>query len=92
MMVDIPLERILDPFSRDKETDNANGTEAYHAYERIRTNCSFELPSNMQNVIHNNKGKLNILHINARSIVNKVDDLCSLLKETAVTWHIISNG
>ena len=90
MMVDIPLDKILYPFSRDIEADNSNDTVAYHVYERIRTNCSFELPSNMQNIIHNNKGKLNILHINARSIVNKVDDLCSLLKETAVTWHIIS--
>ena len=34
--------------------------------------------------------KLNVMHVNTRSIVNTYDDLCNLLIETATTWHIIS--
>ena len=33
---------------------------------------------------------LNVMHLNTRSLINKHDDLCSLMMETAISWHLIS--
>ena len=87
-MISISQEKIFDPFAL--ATDTNDSSLAYDAYEKLRVACSFHSPTDMSNFIANNTNKLNIIHINARSIVNKHDDLCTLLVQTAITWHIIS--
>ena len=71
--------------------DNSKNTElSYDDYETIRVACSFHSPCNVKNNMSDITNKLNVMHVNTRSIVNKYDDLCNLLIETATTWHIIS--
>ena len=82
-------DTIFDPFSPNRDTGN-NDSFSYHIFENIRVNCSFHVPSVVQNVITNSSDKFNVLHINARSIVNKMDDLNQLLVDTGVVWQIIS--
>ena len=87
-MPDSSLDKVFDPFIFNSTTD----TELFlpdHAFDNVRDNCAFHLPLEVQNHITNSANKLNVIHINARSIVNKLDDLRLLLNETAVPWQIV---
>ena len=89
-MVEIRLDKIFDPFHSNNANEKHNSAQSYDVYDNLRMACSFHLPADVKNVITKNSEKLNILHLNARSLVNKLDDLCTLMTETDVCWHIIS--
>ena len=84
------LDKILDPFFSDSHTENNNSELSFHTFDNIRLACSYHLPVQVKNIATNGPDNLNILHVNSRSIINKYDDLCTLMAETATTWHIIS--
>ena len=84
-----PLDKIIDPFVSEDDADANNIAFYYHSFENIRTNCSFHLPNELRNVLTEST-EINILHLKARSLVNKLDNLRNLLNETATTWHVIS--
>ena len=63
------LDTIFDPFSSENDTENNNNTFSYDTFENIRLACEFHLPKDIQHVITNNQDKLNIMHVNARSIL-----------------------
>ena len=84
------LDKLFDPFHSHNTTEDHNSAFSYDTYENIRMACSFHPPVQVKNVITNNSEKLNILHINARSLVNKLDDLFTLMMETDINWHVIS--
>ena len=84
------LDTIFDPFSSENDTENNNNTFSYDTFENIRLACEFHLPKDIQHVITNNQDKLNIMHVNARSILKKLDALCTLITQTAVKWHFVS--
>lgn len=84
------LDRLFDPFFADSHTENNNSELSFHTYDKLRVVCSYHLPLQIQNTVTNDFEKLNILHVNSRSIINKLDDLCTLMTETKTKWHIIS--
>ena len=84
------LEKIFDPFFSENHTGNNNSEFSFHTFENIRVACSYHLPVQVKNIVTNDPEKLNILHVNSRSIINKYDDLCNLMTETATKWHILS--
>ena len=83
-------DKIFDPFCSSRLSENINDSFTYDTFENIRESCTFHVPKDVSKVISNNSQKLNVLHLNARSIVNKMDDLCSLISETAIMWHAIA--
>ena len=89
-MISTSLDKLFDPFASSSLPESNNSAFRYDAYDKIRTECSFHLPETVKNIITQSQSKLNILHINARSIVNKYDDFCNFLMHTEVGWHIIS--
>ena len=78
---------VFDPFT-STTTDDLD--LSHHSFDKIRNNCTFHMPKEVCQHITNNSRKLNILHVNARSIINKLDSLCLLLNETDIAWHVIS--
>ena len=89
-MTSASFNRIFDPFSSDSATENMIPDFVYDAFENIRVSCSLHLPVNVRNIVTNNSIKLNIMHVNARSLINKHDDLCNLMLETSINWQLIS--
>ena len=60
------IDRLFDPFLSDSVTEN---NLSYDAFEKIRVSCSLHLPEDVKNIITNNSNKLNIMHVNARSVL-----------------------
>ena len=87
--LDNPLNKVFDPFIANTPT-GLNDDVSFHSFERIKNNCTFHLPNQIQHIIGESSNNLNVIHINARSIVNKLDDLCCFLNETNTKWDLIS--
>ena len=84
------LETLFNPFPITNDTDENNATFSYNDFENIRVACSYHLPENLKNIIANKSNQLNIMHLNSRSIINKLYSISNLLVQTAVDWHIVS--
>ena len=59
--------------------ENINESELYN----IQNDCNYVT------TVPNVEGNFNIIHLNIRSLKNKLDDLHSLLVRTSITWDVI---
>ena len=66
----------FDPFIND--ISNIPATHAQ--FETIRTNCDFHEPENIKN-LQCFEGAMSITHLNARSMVNKLDEILAFLAQ-----------
>ena len=80
-MISTSSDKLFDPFASSSLPESNNSAFRYDAYDKIRTECLFHMPETVKNIITQSQSKLNILHINARSIVNKYDDFCSFFTQ-----------
>lgn len=83
-----PLDKVFNPFISSQ--DIANSKLSYDDYERVKDACAFHLPGKMGSAIIDDANKLNIMHLNARSMLKKQEELNGFIAETNIKWHIIS--
>ena len=80
------FNKVFDPFN-DTDIDL---TCWHNKFQQIIAACNFHKVEDIQNVLPHSRNNLNIFHLNVRSIINKRDNLLSLIKESNVQWHAIA--
>ena len=88
-MTALPFDtKILDPFP-NVFAEHLSCTDPI--YEKLRKECNFHQPFSLKQHCVNLSmtSSLNIIHLNIRSLVSKLDDLQLFLKSTNVDWQII---
>ena len=87
MSIQLDENKTFNPFPH--ESDHLS--LIYSQFEKLRTMCTFYQPSSLSKLLYtkNEPSQINILHLNIRSIVNKADNLQTLLKSTNIKWHVI---
>ena len=80
------LNKVFDPF---KDTDIELPT-LQNKFKYISSACDFHNVDNIHAKLPNSCNTLNLFHLNIRSIINKRDDLISLMKDCNVQWRAIA--
>lgn len=78
--------KIFDPFSVSDDFFH----NYFPEFDTIRRACSFHNVYNLKNIHSHTPNCLNVLHLNVRSIINKREDIITLLGQTNTQWHVIA--
>ena len=85
---ELPFDLIsFNPFASFTEDEFPS---AHSEYEKLRTSCSYYMPQNILQAKTTKHGNFPIIHLNIRSLLNKLDKLETLILQTNIDWQVIS--
>lgn len=77
----------FNPFVSFTEDECPN---AHADFEKLRISCSYYLPKNVSQARITKHASFSIMHLNIRSVLNKLDKLETLILQTNIDWQVVS--